>query len=138
MIRPAKPEDYARCLDLLHHYSVGAVDNWGQTFVVENGNGIIGFAVCRILDEHIPNRMGAALSQRIGKLEPLIIEPDHSWALHKLCERALYYFQDMGCMAVEGMILADNMKLREYVSRFFGAYNRSPVGIVLRKDLTED
>lgn len=139
MIRPARPEDYARCLELLHNYSVGGVDNWGQTFVVEkNGSGIVGFAVCRLLDEHIPTKALGTLTQRIGRLEPLIIEPNNSWALHKLCERALHYFEDMGCVAIEGMILADNTKLREYVSKFFGAYNRSPVGLILRKDLVED
>ena len=129
MIRRAKPEDYDTCCQLLQNYSEGSVENWGQTFVAEQEGRVVGFVVCRLFDEYFP--FGKAT---IGKMEPIIVESDKPMAAFKLQQRAEHYFEDMGCIAYEGLIGIGNEKLLEAAKRF-GFYERTPPGIMVRKEL---
>jgi hypothetical protein len=131
MIRPSQPNDYKACLELLGKYSYGTVENWGQTFVCEVNKEVIGFVCCRLYDEYLP----LGLTRKVGRLEPIVIEPDNSYALYRLVERAYHYFQDLGATVVEGLVRADNDKLIAYLKEEFGAVEAAPASILVRKDI---
>ena len=131
MIRVAKRKDYERCLELLSQYSYGGVENWGQTFVCEVKGQVIGFVSCRLYDEYLP----LGLTRKVGRLEPIVIEPGNSYALYRLIERAYFYFQDLGATVVEGLVRADNKSLLKYLKEEFGAVEATPESILVRKDI---